>query len=205
MREMPFAVILEDELDGEAMLRRLERAGRTCYKSEGRITASSAPRFISMLLRHGHESVLEHEKVTLRVICDRGVTHEIVRHRIGSYSQESTRYCNYAGEQFGREITCIRPGFWPEGDPRLELWRSSMREAESAYFALLDAGAKPEEARSVLPNSLKSEIVVTYNLREWRHFLRLRLAPAAHPQIREVATEIMRILRDNIPVVFDEI
>ena len=203
MREIPFAVILEDKLDGEEMLRRLERAGRTCYKSEERVSPDSAPRFLSMLLARGHESVLEHEKVTLRIICDRGVTHEIVRHRIGSYSQESTRYCNYAGERFGSEITCIRPVFWPEGDARLALWRQSMREAEAAYFALLEAGAKPEEARAVLPNSLKTEIVVTYNLREWRHFLRLRLSPAAHPQIREVAAEIQRILRENIPVVFD--
>ncbi|MCL2023009.1 MAG: FAD-dependent thymidylate synthase [Oscillospiraceae bacterium] len=203
MREIPFSVVLEEEIDGELMLRRLERAGRTCYKSEGRITADSAARFVAMLLNHGHESVLEHEKITLRIICDRGVTHEIVRHRIGSYSQESTRYCNYAGEQFGREISCIRPSFWENGDKRLELWRQSMKQAEKNYFALLDAGAKPEEARAVLPNSLKTEIVVTYNLREWRHFLRLRLAPAAHPQIREVAGEIQRILRQNIPLIFD--
>jgi thymidylate synthase (FAD) len=157
-----------------------------------------------MLLGRGHESVLEHEKVTLRLICDRGVSHEIVRHRIGSYSQESTRYCNYAGERFGREITCVRPGFWKDGDACLELWRQAMLKAESAYFALLDAGAKPEEARSVLPNSLKTEIVVTYNLREWRHFLRLRLAPAAHPQIRELAYEIQSALKKTIPIVFDD-
>ncbi|MDR1409540.1 MAG: FAD-dependent thymidylate synthase [Oscillospiraceae bacterium] len=204
MREVSFAVILEDEIDGAAMLRRLERAGRTCYKSEERITENSAPRFVAMLLNHGHESVLEHEKVTLRIICDRGVTHELVRHRIGSYSQESTRYCNYAGERFGREITCIRPTFWEDCDQRLVLWRQSMREAELAYFALLDAGATPQEARSVLPNSLKTEIVVTFNLREWWHFLRLRLAPTAHPQIREVAVEIQRILRENIPMIFDD-
>ncbi|MDR1806054.1 MAG: FAD-dependent thymidylate synthase [Clostridium sp.] len=203
MRELGFAVILEDEIDGAAMLRRLERAGRTCYKSEGRITAESAPRFVAMLLKSGHESVLEHEKVTLRLICDRGVTHEIVRHRIGSYSQESTRYCNYGGEKFGREITCIRPGFWSEDDPRMAIWRHAMFQAEQAYFDLLDAGASPQEARSVLPNSLKTEIVVTYNLREWRHFLRLRMSPAAHPQIRELSTEIQRVLREKIPVVFD--
>ncbi|MDR3345476.1 MAG: FAD-dependent thymidylate synthase [Oscillospiraceae bacterium] len=204
MRETAFAVISEEEIDGGAMLRRLERAGRTCYKSEERITGDSALQFVTMLLKHGHESVLEHEKVTLRLICDRGVTHEIVRHRIGSYSQESTRYCNYGGAKFGREITCIRPTFWADDDPRLELWRQSMRESERAYFALLDAGATPQEARSVLPNSLKTEIVVTYNLREWRHFLRMRLAPAAHPQIRELASEIRRILRENIPAVFDD-
>ncbi|MDR0883659.1 MAG: FAD-dependent thymidylate synthase [Oscillospiraceae bacterium] len=205
MKEIGFSVILEDAIDGADLLRRLERAGRTCYKSEDRITGDSAQKFVAMLLRSGHESVLEHEKVTLRLICDRGVTHEIVRHRIGSYSQESTRYCNYGAEKFGREITCIRPSFWADDSPQLALWREAMRDAERHYFALLDAGATPQEARAVLPNALKTEIVVTYDLREWRHFLRLRLSPAAHPQIRELAAEIQRILRENVPVVFDEI
>ena len=205
MKEIDFSVSLEDVIDGNVMLQRIERFGRVCYKSEDKATDGSAREFVRKILTNKHESVLEHEKITLRVICDRGVTHELVRHRIGSYSQESTRYCNYSQSKYGREITCIRPGFWSEDDVKMKIWRDSMTEAESRYFELLDSGATPQEARSVLPNSLKTEIIVTYNLREWRHFLRLRTAAGAHPQMKEVAFEIHRILKEAVPVVFDTI
>ena len=203
MKEVGVSVALEDELDGITLLRKIERAGRTCYKSDGRITDGSFASFVEQIIKREHESVLEHEKVTLRIICDRGVSHEIVRHRIGSYSQESTRYCNYSDEKFSKEITVIKPLFWEEGSPKLESWRVAMRTAEKSYFDLLETGATPQEARSVLPNSLKTEIVVTYNLREWRYFLRLRTATTAHPQMREVANMCKEILQKNIPIVFD--
>ncbi len=194
-----------DAIDGEALLRKIESAGRTCYKSEGKIGAQSAPQFVRSILQRGHESVIEHEKVTVRIVCDRGVSHEIVRHRIGSYSQESTRFCNYSKNGFGGEITVIEPSFWSDEPAMLERWTEAMLLAESAYLGLIDAGATPEQARSVLPNSLKTEIVVTYNLREWRHFLRLRTSAAAHPQIREIADEILRVFRERIPVIFDDL
>ena len=203
MKEISALVILEDDLDGISLLRRVERAGRTCYKSDGRITADSYSLFIEQIIKSGHESVLEHEKVSLRIICDRGVSHEIVRHRIGSYSQESTRYCNYGDDKFGNEITVIRPLFWEEGSSKLECWRLAMLSVEKSYFDLIGAGASPQEARSVLPNSLKTEIVVTYNLREWRHFLKLRTAPGAHPQMQEIANMCKEILQSKIPIVFD--
>lgn len=190
---------------GEAVLKRLERAGRVCYKSEGNITQASAGPFIASLIRRGHESVLEHEKLTVSVICDRGVTHELVRHRIASYSQESTRYCNYSNERFGRELTFIKPCFWPEDDARYAVWEEQMRRIEAAYLQLIDAGATPQEARSILPNSLKTEIVVTMNMREWRHFFRLRTAPAAHPQMREIAGLLLAGFQAEIPVLFDDI
>lgn len=194
-----------EPVDGQAMLLRLEAAGRTCYKSEHRISDGSARKFIAKIVLDRHESVLEHEKVTARICCDRGVSHEIVRHRIGSYSQESTRYCNYNHEQFGREITCIRPSFWEASSPQMALWRQAMCSAEEAYFEMMELGALPEQARSVLPNSLKTEIVVTYNLREWRHFLRLRTDRGAHPQMREIAMMLLYALRGAVPVVFDDI
>lgn len=193
------------EIDGEEMLRRLERIGRVCYKSEGRITDTSYRTFLGNLLARGHESVIEHEKVSVRLICDRGVTHELVRHRIASYSQESTRYCNYSRDQFGRELTFVKPCFWREDSQLYGIWEDAMRAAEDAYFRMLDAGASPQEARSILPNSLKTEIVATMDLREWRHFFKLRTAPAAHPQMREVACALLADFQQKIPVLFDDI
>ena len=183
----------------------MERAGRVCYKSEDKITQGSAETFLANIIKRGHESVLEHEKITVSLICDRGVTHELVRHRIASYSQESTRYCNYMGEKFGRELTFIKPCFWAEDDPKYAIWKEQMAQLEETYQRLLEAGASPQEARSILPNSLKTEIVVTMNLREWRHFFRLRTAPAAHPQMREAADMLLAAFQAELPVIFDDL
>ena len=191
--------------DGAALLRRLERIGRVCYKSEGKITETSYDPFLRSLLRRGHESVIEHASVSVLIVCDRGVSHEIVRHRIASYSQESTRYCNYSRDQFGRELTFVKPCFWREDSQLYGIWEDAMRAAEDAYFRMLDAGASPQEARSILPNSLKTEIVATMDLREWRHFFKLRTAPAAHPQMREVACALLADFQQKIPVLFDDI
>jgi thymidylate synthase (FAD) len=128
-----------------------------------------------------------------------------VRHRIASYSQESTRYCNYTKGKFGSEIAVVRPCFWAEGSEQYGVWRQAMEQAESAYNQLVALGATPQEARSVLPNSLKTEIVMTMNLREWRHFFELRTAPAAHPQMREIATPLLNEFKKRIPVIFDDI
>ena len=174
-------------IPGIVIMKRIEEIGRVCYKSEDKITEDSYKKFLGNIIKRGHESVLEHCSVTMKFICDRGVTHEIVRHRIGSYSQESTRYCNYSNDKFGNEITVIKPCFFEEGSDKYKLWYLGCMDAENAYFRLLEAGASPQEARSVLPNSLKTEIVVTYNIREWRHFFKLRCSKAAHPQMREVA------------------
>ena len=176
--------------DPRQMLRNMEAAGRVCYKSEANIKENTAGPFLRRLVQSGHESVIEHEKLSVKIICDRGVTHEIVRHRIASYSQESTRYCNYTKDKFGNELTFIKPLFWDEGDTCYTLWKEQMASIEKGYFALIEAGATPEEARSVLPNSLKTEIVVTMNMREWRHFFRLRGSKAAHPQIRELLPDL---------------
>lgn len=205
MREIAPSFEIMDELNGAEMIKRLERCGRVCYKSEDRITESSAEKFIAMILRSGHESVLEHEKVTVKFICDRGVTHEIVRHRIASYSQESTRYCNYSKDKFGSELTFIRPFFWETDSEKYAVWKETMENIEKAYIELIGMGAKPEEARSVLPNSLKTEIAVTMDLREWRHFFKLRTSERAHPQIREIAVPLLAEMQRRIPVIFDDI
>ncbi len=192
---------IEDKINGEQILKNLERYGRICYKSEDKITPDSARKFIEVVLKNGHESVIKHEKITVRVICDRGVTHEIVRHRIASYSQESTRYCNYKS----RGIQVIEPLFFVGDDKKYQIWLTAMHACEDAYNALIEAGATPQEARTILPNSFKTEIVITYNLREWRHFFRLRCSQKAHPQMREIAIPLLQEFKRRISVVFDDI
>ena len=194
-----------DNLDGQAILKKIEKIGRVCYKSENNITDDSAERFIQNIIKSGHESVLEHVSISVRVICDRGVTHEIVRHRIAAYSQESTRYCNYSKDKFGNEITVIEPLFFEKGSLEYKIWEDTMKEIEKNYFKLLELGRTPEEARSILPNSLKTELVMTMNLREWRHFFKLRCAKAAHPQAREIANMILEAFKSKIPVIFDDV
>jgi len=222
--------VIVDDVNGEEVLKKIERAGRTCYKSEGRITEDSAREFVRRILESGHESVLEHEKVTVRVVCDRGVTHEIVRHRIASYSQESTRYVNYQN----RGMEAINPIFFDCNKPAIpvevpilsslfkgesrfnvletislnefDLWFLAMSFDEWVYTTYITIFKRsPQEARSVLPNSLKTEIVITYNLREWRHFFKLRTSKRAHPQMREITIPMLAKFKESIPVVFDDI
>jgi thymidylate synthase (FAD) len=199
--------------DGDIVLKTIEAAGRTCYKSEAKITSDSAPEFCKKMLLSGHHSVIEHQNITVRIITDRGVTHEIVRHRLASYSQESTRYCNYAGG-----VSFILP-VWlnlatgeynhpdqcPKGDHNLYYWFMSMLEAERAYSTLIAHDWTPQQARSVLPNSLKTEIVMTCNIREWRHFFTLRCSLAAHPQMRDLANGMLKGFQQAIPILFDDV
>ena len=188
-------------VDGREILKRIERIGRVCYKSEDKITEDSAETFVKSLIKRGHESVLEHCSFTARFVCDRGVSHEIVRHRLASYSQESTRYCNYSKGKFGKEITVVKPNH----DIAYDQWEEACCEAEYQYGRLLAEGCTPEQARAVLPNSLKTELIMTANLREWRHFFKLRNAPAAHPQMREVAGMLLAEAKEKIPVIFEDI
>lgn len=192
-------------INGEEILKQIEQAGRVCYKSEDKITEDSAHRFVANIIKRGHEAVLEHASFTVKFTCDRGVSHEIVRHRLAAYCQESTRYCNYSNDKFGNEITVIKPCFWDENSANYEFWVFSMETAEEGYFRLLNNGATPQEARAVLPNSLKTEVVMTANIREWRHFFKLRCSPAAHPQMRQVACMLLRMCKEQIPILFDDI
>ena len=191
--------------DYATLLSTVEQAGRTCYKSEVKITDGSAEKFVRNILKRGHEAVIEHASLTVRFTCDRGVSHEIVRHRLAAYCQESTRYCNYSKECFDSEITVIRPAHMKPGMKDFEIWEKAMNSCENAYFDLLDWGCSPQEARSVLPNSLKTEVVMTADMREWRHFIRLRCAPAAHPDMRVVARLLYDLLKSTYPVFFEDI
>ena len=212
-------------IDGKQILKNIELIGRISHKSESRITETSAAPFVKKLIELGDESVLEHESITVKFICDRGVSHELVRHRIAAYTQESTRYCNYSKDGFGNELTFIQPCFLHDMteihgnfmtiqdtdmprdkyDLKDASWLTSMALAESLYIFQLNEGLKPEEARSILPNSLKTEIVCTANLREWRHVLSLRADRKAHPQMRELMVPLLYELQEKIPVVFDDI
>lgn len=203
MKEIKPSFTIQSDVDCDYIMEQLELAGRTAYKSEDKITGDSAKDFVKMILNRGHESVLEHQTITVRVICDRGVSHEIVRHRLASYTQESTRYCNYTKGKFGNELTTIKPCFF-DGE-KYEIWRNAMEDAEAHYNNLIKAGATPQEARSVLPNSLKTEIVITMNLREWRHFFKLRTSKAAHPQMREIAIPMLEKFQELLPVVFEDL
>lgn len=196
----PSHQILEP-IDAANILRKLELCGRTAYKSEDKISPGSAEKFISAIVRRGHESVIEHVNLSVKFICDRGVTHEIVRHRLVAYTQESTRYCNYG--KLG--VTFVRPPFWQPGNPQYQDWLAAMKACEAAYNALLASGATPQQARSVLPNSLKTEIVCTTNLREWRHILRLRTGKDAHPQMRQLMIPLLKELREFLPVLFGDV
>lgn len=204
-------VQIEEEINTEKIMRTIEKAGRTCYKSEHNITDNSAEKFIMNIIKRGHESVLEHEKITVRFVCDRGVSHELVRHRIASYSQESTRYCNYNSNRFTNEITCIKPinliDREEDGTITQEYftWYQQMQKAEEAYKQLINQGCTPDVARSVLPTALKTEIVVTMNLREWRHFFKLRTAPQAHADIRYLAKNLLKQFQEILPCLFYDI
>jgi thymidylate synthase (FAD) len=213
-------------IDGKEILKVIEKVARTCYKSEDKIDEQSAEKMVKSLISRGHEAMIEFFDITVKFTCDRGVSHEIVRHRLASYAQESTRYCNYSKDKFDGQITYIIPSWMDDylptdnaycgnddawwntfkdiNDPKL-LWLNSMQAAENNYVQLLKLGWQPQQARAVLPNSLKTEINVKMNLREWRHFFRLRCAPATHPQMRELAIPLLENLKMSVPIIFDDI
>ena len=204
---------------GTAELKHIERIGRVCYKSEDKITedGESARKFVKMLINNHHEAMIEHSTLSVLFTVDRGVSHEMVRHRIASFAQESTRYVNYAKDKFGSEIAVIDIQEGIERDSKMKNmdadnigesyveWLNAMKDAEKHYMAMIELGATPQIARSVLPNSTKTNITITANYREWRTFFKLRTAPDAHPQIRDVAIPLLNELKQRIPVVFDDI
>lgn len=208
-------------------LQDIELAGRTCYKSEDKITADSAPKFVKMLRDRGHHAMLEFGFMTVRFITNRGVTHELVRHRLCSFAQESTRYCNYGG----KDMKFIQPVWWEpacidfkttsdcldiccqsDSPTYYECNRNTcngflraLKAAAEYYNILLKEGWKPQQAREVLPNALKTEIVVQANLREWRHIFTLRCSPAAHPQMQALMLRLLEEVKERVPVLFDDI
>lgn len=207
VKEIIPTITIEKMDSREEILSHIERVGRTAYKSEGRICPGSAEKFVKKISDLGHDSVIEHSCATVRVICDRGVTHEWVRHRIGSYTQESTRYCNYSKGKFNNEISVIKPVFYGDNGDNIQkrylIWKKAMESAEKFYLELIESGATPQEARAVLPNSLKTEIVVTMNLRSWKNFFNLRCSQNAHPDIRVLAKMIQHQFSERLPEIFE--
>lgn len=220
------------DIDGPAILKRIERAIRTAYKSEEHIKIGSAEKLIKKIVHElKHLSTIEHESVSVRIWCDRGVSHEIVRHRLASYTQESSRYCNYTANKFNNQVKYIIPSWLDERvkkfledgkaktikdilDEKPDLpdhraliyWWTAMHQAEINYENLIqDEGWTAQQARAVLPNSLKTELVMTANLREWRHFFRMRADKAAHPQMREIAEPMLVDFKKQIPVIFEDL
>lgn len=238
-------------INGEEILKQIELAARTCYQSEGKIEfdydtfygewfnrsfpddpievcidAKSAKKLIPKLITNHHEAMLEFGgMITVRFVVDRGVTHELVRHRIASFAQESTRYCNYSKDE---HLTFIMPPFlteitegeykviWEGDKPTIfydniiisistHHWLFTMARAEKYYNEMIDEKLSPQYARSILPNSLKSEINISANIREWRHIFKLRTAKTAHPQMREVMCPLLDEFKSKIPILFDDI
>ncbi len=197
-----------DPLNGEEILKKIEKVARVCYKSEDKIAKGTAERMVKALVKSNHLAMLEHFSFSVKFIVDRGVSHEIVRHRVASFAQESTRYCNYGKDG---DVTFIEPCYLSDelGNSGLyEEWKFTCRDAGEAYLNMLNRGATPQEARAVLPTSLKTEVVMTANLREWRHFFSLRACGATgkpHPQMLEVAVPLLQECKELIPVVFDDL
>lgn len=192
-------------IDGTEILKHIETAGRVCYKSEKNISDGSAEKFVAGIIKRGHEAVIEHSNITVKFTTDRGITHEIVRHRIASFCQTSTRYCNYSQGKFDGEISVIRPIEIKPGGGCDKLWIKTCEDAEKAYLVMTKNGIKPETARSVLPTCLATELMMTANLREWRHFIKLRADSHAHPDIQILAKDLLRQFKEKIPVIFDDI
>lgn len=189
-------------IDSNKILKNLEKIGRVSYKSENLITETSAKNFIKKIIENKHEAVIEHENISIKVITDRGVSHEIVRHRIASYIQESTRYCNYGKDKFSNQLVFIKPiDFELEVDD-LEI----LQMLENHYMKCLNIKKRtPQQARYFLPNGLKTEIVITMNLREWRHFFKLRCSQKAHPQMKDMSKKILTKLNELISIVFEDL
>ena len=194
------------KIDGVKILRHIERVARTCYRSEDLITpdGASARKLVGALIKAGHEAMIEHFSITVRFISDIGFYKDLTRHRIASFAIESTRYCNYSKGKFGEELSVIRPVNIAAGTPEYDLWRDTMLAIEKNYMSMAALGCKPDQLRMLLPHSTKSEINVTANLREWRHILRLRTSPAAHPSIRELLIPLLKDFKAQIPIIFDD-
>ena len=199
---------LSDPAYQESILFKLDTIGRTCYKSQASSDQEAAGKFVRRLIERGHEAMLEHVSISVKFVVDRGVSHELVRHRMASFAQESTRYCNYSQDKFGGELTFIKPFYIADDEYANKMWYEVIIDAENAYLGMLNCGKTPQEARAVLPNSLKTEIWMTANLREWRHVLKLRAAGTTgkpHPQMAEVMIPLLKYVKKYLPDVFFDI
>jgi thymidylate synthase (FAD) len=201
-------------IDGEAIIRHLEKIARTCYKSEDKITSDgvSARNILNMLIKSGHDAMIEHHSISVRFICDLGFYKDLTRHRMASYAIESTRYCNYSKGKFGEQLTLIKPCHIAEGTEEYKIWLECMNDIERHYMAMAalvnedgKPKCKPDQLRMMLPHSTKAEVNITANLREWRHIMKLRTAPVTHPTITNLLRPLLDEFKARIPVIFDDI
>ena len=206
MRLIKSKVEILDNLNGEEIIDKIAKVARTCYKSEDNSTSERDRELVKRLIKSGHEAMIEFADITVKFTCSRAISHELVRHRMASFAQESQRYCDYSKDKFNHEITFIIPSWMTDDYTDVDkLWVKAMQEAEHNYFVLRVEGCTPQQAREVLPNSTKTEINMKANLREWRHFLKLRCSTAAHPDMRVLALDLLKQFHDNIPIIFDDI
>lgn len=193
-----------EDFDGKQIMKNIERACRTCYRSEGLITEDSYKKLLKNCINRGHESVLEHEKITIRMCCDLGVYKDLTRHRIASFSIESTRYCNYGKDKFENELKFIKPIYFDEGQ-KAELWLSICSEIEKHYMEMTKLKCTPDEMRMILPHSIAAEVTMTANIREWKHILDLRTKKMTHPSIRQLLIPLLLKFQIEMPEIFNEI
>lgn len=206
MRLIKSKVEILDNLNGEEIIDKIAKVARTCYKSEDNSTSERDRELVKRLIKSGHEAMIEFFDITVKFTCDRGVSHELVRHRMASFAQESTRYCNYSKDKFGNELTFIEPIWYDSlGITHKQDFEIALERCEDDYLEFIRQGWTPQQARAILPNALKTEINMKANLREWRHFFKLRCSTAAHPDMRVLALDLLKQFHDNIPIIFDDI
>ena len=194
-----------EEYDGKKIMKRIERACRICYRSEEKITEDSYKNLLKNCINRGHESVLEHEKISVRLVGDIGTYKDLTRHRHASFSVESTRYCNYGNDKFDNEIKIMKPCHIEEGTELYEIWKNGIENMEKSYMEMAKKGAKPDQLRMLLPHSTAAEYAMTANIREWKHILNLRCSKHAHPAIRQLLIPLLLKFKEDMPEIFDSV
>ena len=194
-----------EKVDGLKIMKNIERACRTCYRSEGKISEESYKTLLNNCITRGHESVLEHEKITIRMFCDIVVYKDLTRHRIASFSIESTRYCNYGKDKFNNEIKFIKPCNMEGGTELYTKWENTCKEIEKNYIEMSKLGALPDQLRMILPHSTAAEVTMTANIREWKHILNLRASSHTHPSIRQLMIPLLLHFKEIMPEIFEDV
>lgn len=197
--------IYVEKFNGIQIMKRIERACRTCYRSEGKITEDSYKQLLKNCINRGHESVLEHEKITVKLICDIGVYKDITRHRIASFSIESTRYCNYSKDKFNNEINFIQPCNIDEDSDLYCFWKHALERIELDYIHMANNKATPDQMRMILPHSTAAEVTMTANIREWKHILTLRTSKHTHPAVQQLMIPLLLKFKKEMPEIFDDV
>lgn len=207
------------KINGKEIMKNIEKACRTCYRSENLTGEETYKKLLENCITRGHESILEHEKITIRMCCDIGVYKDLTRHRFGSFSIESTRYCNYSKDKFDNNIKFIKPVFYKESwkdktyeeyitdkeEQQSMIWYNCMQDIEETYLKMSKLDSKPDEMRMILPHSTAAEVVMTANIREWKHILSLRTTKMAHPSVQQLMIPLLLYFQEEMPEIFGKI